>query len=84
MATTGKFFTGKVVSDKMQNTISVAISSHHRHPLYQKNIDKTSKVYADNNLSAKSGDTVKIKEVRPISKLKRFTTVEIISKNSNL
>lgn len=80
MATQGKFFTGRVVSDKMHKTIAVAIESHHRHPIYQKNIFKTSKVYADNNLEAKTGDTVKIKEVKPISKLKRFTTVEIISK----
>ena len=84
MSSTGKYFIGQVVSDKMQGTISVSIESHHRHPLYKKNIKKTSKVYADNNLRAHIGDTVKLKEVRPLSRLKRFTTVEIISKNITL
>lgn len=75
---TGKTFTGIVVSDKMTNTIVVSLSYTTRHPLYQKIIKKNKKIYADNNLKAKIGDTVKVRETRPLSKLKRFTTLEII------
>lgn len=75
---TGKIFTGVVVSDKMTNTIVVSLSYTSRHPLYKKIIKKNKKIYADNNLNAKTGDTVKVKETRPLSKLKRFTTLEIV------
>jgi small subunit ribosomal protein S17 len=75
---TGKTFTGIVVSDKMANTIVVSLSYTTRHPLYQKIIKKNKKIYADNNLKAKTGDSVKVRETRPLSKLKRFTTLEII------
>jgi small subunit ribosomal protein S17 len=74
---TGKVFTGVVVSDKMANTIVVSLSYTTRHPLYKKIIKKNKKIYADNNLKAKMGDTVKVRETRPLSKLKRFTTLEI-------
>ena len=77
----GKIFIGKVVSDKMQNTIVLEMSYTRRHPVYKKIITKHKKIYADNNLSAKTGDIVKVKEVRPISKLKRFTTLEILKKH---
>ena len=76
----GKTFIGKVTSDKMQNTIVVTLEYTHRHPLYQKISKKSKNIYSENNLSAKTGDIVKVKETRPISKLKRFTTVEIIKK----
>jgi len=76
--TTGKTFSGIVVSDKMNNTIVVELSYTRRHPLYHKIIKKDKKLYSENNLSAKIGDRVKIREVRPLSKLKRFTTLEII------
>lgn len=75
---TGKIFTGIVVSDKMANTIVISLSYTFRHPLYQKIIKKNKKIYAENNLKAKTGDTVKVRETRPLSKLKRFTTLEII------
>lgn len=75
---TGKTFTGIVVSDKMSNTIVVSLSYTTRHPLYQKIVKKNKKIYVDNNLKAKIGDTVKVRETRPLSKLKRFTTLEII------
>jgi len=75
---TGKIFTGIVVSDKMTNTIVVSLSYTFRHPLYKKIVKKNKKIYADNNLKAKMGDTVKLRETRPLSKLKRFTTLEII------
>jgi small subunit ribosomal protein S17 len=75
---TGKIFTGVVVSDKMTNTIVVSLSYTTRHSLYKKIIKKNKKIYADNNLNAKTGDTVKLRETKPLSKLKRFTTLEIL------
>jgi small subunit ribosomal protein S17 len=75
---TGKNFTGVVVSDKMTNTIVVSLSYTARHPLYKKIVRKNKKIYADNNLKAKMGDTVRVRETRPLSKLKRFTTLEIV------
>ena len=77
---TGKTFTGQVVSDKMADTIVVSLEYTSRHPKYQKIITKNKNIYSSNNLSAKIGDIVKIRETRPISKLKRFTTIEIIKK----
>ena len=74
----GKTFTGVIVSDKMTNTIVVSLSYTSRHPLYKKIVKKNKKIYAENNLKAKTGDTVKVRETRPLSKLKRFTTLEII------
>lgn len=74
---TGKVFTGVVVSDKMTNTIVVSLSYTSRHPMYKKIVKKNKKIYADNNLNAKMGDTVRVRETRPLSKLKRFTTLEI-------
>lgn len=76
--TAGKVFTGTVVSDKMVNTIVISMDYKSRHPLYKKIIKHRKKIYADNNLSAKIGDIVKVRECRPLSKLKRFTTLEII------
>lgn len=74
---TGKTFTGIVVSDKMTNTIVVSLSYTYRHPKYNKIVKQNKKLYSENNLGAKTGDTVLIRETRPLSKLKRFTTVEI-------
>lgn len=74
---TGKTFSGVVVSDKMTNTIVVSLSYTSRHPLYKKIVKKNKKIYADNNLNAKTGDIVIVRETRPLSKLKRFTTLEI-------
>jgi len=71
-------FTGRVVSDKMKNTITILLNYKNRHPLYKKIVKKSKKIYAENNLSAKINDTVKVAECRPLSKLKRFTTLEII------
>jgi len=77
---TGKTFIGQVVSDKMANTIVVELEYTSRHPKYKKIVTKHKNIYSDNKLSAKTGDTVKVRETRPTSKLKRFTLVEIIKK----
>lgn len=74
----GKTFTGIVVSDKMTNTIVIELSYTFRHPMYKKIVKKNKKIYSENNLTAKTGDTVLVRETRPLSKLKRFTTVEIL------
>lgn len=69
---------GKVVSDKMQKTIVVAVETKVRHPLYGKTVNRTTKFKAhDENNEAKVGDTVKIMETRPLSKDKRWRLVEI-------
>ena len=78
--TTGKTFIGQVKSDKMSDTIVVSLEYTSRHPIYKKIVSKNKNIYSKNNLSAKIGDIVKVRETRPVSKLKRFTTVEIIKK----
>jgi small subunit ribosomal protein S17 len=73
--------TGKVVSDKMQKTIVVAVVDNVRHPLYKKIVRKTYKLKAhDENNECKIGDKVKVMETRPLSKDKRWRLVEIIEK----
>jgi len=74
----GKVFTGVVVSDKMANTLVISLAYTFRHPLYRKIVKHNKKIYAENNLNAHVGDTVKVGEVRPLSKLKRFTTLAIV------
>ena len=72
---------GKVVSNKMDKTITVAIEDHVKHPLYGKIVKKTVKFKAhDENNACGEGDTVKIMETRPLSKDKRLRLVEIIEK----
>lgn len=72
---------GKVVSDKMDKTIVVAVETYKRHSLYQKRIKYTKKYKAhDENNEAKVGDIVKIMETRPLSKDKRWRLVEITEK----
>jgi small subunit ribosomal protein S17 len=75
----GKTFRGVVVSDKMTQTIIVSLDMKRPHPKYKKIMKKTKKLYADNNLKAKLGDQVLLREIRPMSKLKRFTTLKILS-----
>jgi len=76
-----KEFVGKVVSDKMDKTVVVAVERKFPHPLYKKMVKKTKKFYAhDENNQAKVGDIVRIRESRPLSKLKRWVVVEIINK----
>jgi small subunit ribosomal protein S17 len=72
---------GRVVSDKMDKTIVVAVETHKRHPLYGKRVKYTKKFKAhDENNTAKVGDIVKIMETRPLSKEKRWRLVEIIER----
>ena len=73
--------TGKVVSDKMDKTIVVAVEDHVKHPLYNKIVKRTYKLKAHNeNNECKVGDTVKVMDTRPLSKDKRWRLVEIVEK----
>lgn len=72
---------GLVVSDKMDKTVVVAISTRVRHPLYGKTITRTTKYKAhDEENSAHVGDRVRIMETRPISKEKRWRVVEVLER----
>ncbi|WP_206830597.1 30S ribosomal protein S17 [Alicyclobacillus fructus] len=72
---------GKVVSDKMDKTIVVAVEERVMHPLYGKTVRRTKKFKAhDENNEAKIGDIVRIMETRPLSKEKRWRLVEIVER----
>ena len=72
---------GKVVSDKMDKTIVVAIEYNVKHPLYGKIMKRTYKLKAhDENQVARVGDKVKVMETRPLSKDKRWRLVEVTEK----
>ncbi len=73
--------TGKVVSNKMDKTIVVAVEDHVKHPLYKKIVKKTYKLKAhDENNEGNIGDTGKVMETRPLSKDKRWRLVQIVEK----
>ena len=72
---------GKVISNKMDKTIVVAIEDHVKHPLYKKIVKKTYKLKAhDENNECNIGDKVKVMETIPLSKDKRWRLVEIMEK----
>ena len=72
---------GTVVSDKMQKTVVVALERRVKHPVYGKMMTRTKHVKAhDEENSAKTGDTVRIAETRPLSKDKRWRVVEILER----
>ena len=72
---------GRVVSNKMDKTIAVAIEDHVRHPKYGKIIKRTVKIYAhDADNACQTGDKVSVMETRPLSKMKRWRLVEIIER----
>ena len=72
---------GKVVSDKMDKTIVVAVEDNVRHPLYNKIVKRTYKLKAhDENNECGVGDKVRVMETRPLSKDKRWRLVEIMEK----
>jgi small subunit ribosomal protein S17 len=72
---------GRVVSDKMEKTIVVAVEDFVRHPLYGKAVKRTKKFKAhDENNECRIGDKVKIMETRPLSKDKRWRLVQIVEK----
>lgn len=80
---TNRTVTGKVVSNKMDKTIVVAVVSKVKHPIYGKYVKRISKLFAhDVNNQCKAGDTVVIKQSRPLSRNKNWELVEILSHTS--
>lgn len=74
-----KVYTGTVISDKMDKTITVAVDYYKKHRLYGKRVKNTTKFHAhDESNVAKIGDIVKIMETRPLSKMKSFRLVEVV------
>jgi len=76
--------TGRVVSDKMDKTVSVAIERLIKHPVYGKYIRRTTKILAhDAANECKPGDTVQISECRPISKNKSWSVVNVVERSAD-
>ena len=76
---------GKVVSSKMQSTVSVEVARVIAHPIYKKRIKKHKKFLSHvSNVSPKVGDVVKITATKPISKNKRWRVSEILQESNNL
>ena len=72
---------GVVVSDAMDKTVLVRIDRKMRHPLYKKTVARSTKLAAhDENNEARAGDTVRVMEIRPLSKTKRWRIVEIVER----
>jgi small subunit ribosomal protein S17 len=72
---------GIVTSDKMDKTITVAVTDRVKHPLYKKIMKRTTKLHAhDENNECGIGDTVRVMETRPLSKTKRWRLMEIVEK----
>jgi small subunit ribosomal protein S17 len=78
-----KIYTGKVVSNKMEKTVVVAVTRMFQHPVYKKTVKKISKFKAHDEVNqCKVGDEVKITETRPLSKDKRWLVLEILDKSA--
>lgn len=76
-----KVYTGRVVSDKMDKTITVVVETYKKHALYGKRVKYSKKFKAhDEQNQAKIGDIVRIMETRPLSATKRFRLVEVVEK----
>ena len=80
-----KYFTGTVVSDKMDKTIVVSVDTFGVHKLYKKRVKKSSKFHVhDENNTAKVGDVVRFMETRPLSKTKKYTLVSVLNVKESL
>ncbi len=79
-----KALTGKVISDKMMKTRVVEISSHYKHPKYEKLLTRHVRFKAhDEKNESSAGDVVEIMQTRPLSKDKRWSISKIVSKNTD-
>ena len=80
-----KVFTGTVVSNQNDKTITVLVTTYKKHPLYSKRVISSKKFRAhDEKNEANTGDVVKITECRPLSRTKRFRLIEIVEKRQNV
>lgn len=78
-----KVYTGKVVSNKMEKTVVVAVTRMFQHPVYKKTVKKVSTFKAHDEVNqCKVGDEVKITETRPLSKDKRWIVLEILDQSA--
>ena len=85
LTTNRKVFTGTVVSDKNDKTITVLVTTYKKHPLYGKRVISSKKFRAhDEKNEAKMGDTVRITECRPLSATKRFRLIEIVERHEEV
>ena len=76
-----KIYTGRVVSDKLDKTVTVVVETYKKHSLYGKRVKYSKKFKAHDELNeAKAGDVVRIMETRPLSATKRFRLVEVVEK----
>ena len=83
--TNHKMFTGTVVSDQNDKTITVLVTTYKKHPLYSKRVISSKKFRAhDEKNEAHNGDVVRITECRPLSRTKRFRLVEIVEKREQI
>ena len=81
MSDTIRTLQGRVLSEKMDKSITVAIERKVKHPLYGKFIKRTTKIHAhDEQNQCNAGDIVTIRECRPLSKTKSWTLVEVVTK----
>jgi small subunit ribosomal protein S17 len=71
---------GLVTSDKMQKTVTVSLVRRYAHPVYGKQVTRTKKVKARNDQGAKTGDTVRIMETRPLAKTVNWRVTEIVER----
>ena len=72
---------GKVTSNKMDKTITVEVNRRVKHPLYEKFLNRRTRVHAhDENNECQIGDLVQVAETRPMSKLKRFRLIKVVTK----
>jgi small subunit ribosomal protein S17 len=71
---------GLVTSDKMEKTVTVALLRRYAHPVYGKQVTRTKKVKARNDHGAKTGDTVRIMETRPLAKTVNWRVTEIVER----
>ena len=72
--------TGVVTSDKMTKTVSVVMERRFAHPMYGKQITRTKSVKARNEVGAKTGDTVRIMETRPLAKTVNWRVIEVVER----
>jgi small subunit ribosomal protein S17 len=77
---TARSLQGRVISDKMERTVTVLIERQVQHPLLGKIIRRSTKLHADNGAGAREGDVVRIEECRPLSKTKHHRVVEIVTR----
>jgi len=81
VAKTQRSIIGRVVSDKTDKTRTVLVERKVRHPLYGKFIRRSTRLYVhDEGNESRLGDTVRVRECRPLSRLKRFALVEVVSR----